>query len=148
MAKYSSPNVLFEIARSDGGALTTSFTQYITKFGEINVARPLIESTPFGAAIAQFLVSIFKKYEPFTIEGYYDDTATTGPDAVLNIGKYTNAAYRQFSLTLGGSKTITGDGVASTGGGIWIVSYKRTFNVGEYHGYSCELQATGTIVEN
>jgi len=147
MAKYSSPNLSFEIARSDGGALTSGFSAYITKFGEINIARPLIESTPFAAPIAQFLVSIFKKYEPFTIEGYFDDTATVGPDAVLNIGKYTNAAYRQFILTIGGSKTITGDGVASTGGGIWIVSYKRTFNVGEYTGYSCEMQATGTIVE-
>jgi len=147
MAKYSSPNLAFEIAISDGGAMTTGFSQYITKFGEINITRPLIESTPFAASIAQYLVSIFKKYETFTIEGFFDDTTSTGPDSVLNIGKYTNAAYRQFSLTLGGSKTITGNGVAGTGGGVWIVSYKRTFNVGEYHGYSCELQATGAIVE-
>jgi len=147
MAKYSSPNLSFEIARTDGGALTSGFSQYITKFGEINITRPLIESTPFAASIAQYLVSIFKKYEPFTVEGFFDDAATTGPDAVLNIGKYANVAYRQFILTLGGSKTITGDGVAGTGGGLWIVNYKRTFNVGEYHTYSCELQATGTIVE-
>jgi len=144
MAKYSSPNLVFEMAVSDGGAMTTGFSQYITKFGEINVSRPLIESTPFGAAIAQYLVSIFKKYEPFTIEGYYDDTATSGPDAVLNIGRITNSTTRQFSLTIGGSKTITANG---TTGGVWIVSYKRTFNVGEYHGYSCELQASGTITE-
>jgi len=144
MAKYSSPNLTFEMAISDGGAMTTGFSQYITKFGEINITRPLIESTPFGAAIAQYLVSIFKKYEPFTIEGFYDDTASTGPNAVLNIGQYTNSTTRQFSLTIGGSKTITANG---TTGGLWIVSYKRTFNVGEYHGYSCELQASGTISE-
>jgi hypothetical protein len=144
MAKYSSPNLTFEIMITDGGAMTTGFSQYITKFGEINITRPLIESTPFAAAIAQYLVSVFKKYEPFTIEGFYDDTASTGPNAVLNIGQYTNSTTRGFSLTIGGSKTITANG---TTGGLWIVSYKRTFNVGEYHGYSCELQASGTIVE-
>jgi hypothetical protein len=145
MAKYSSPNLTFEIATSDTNAtMTTGFSQYITKFGEINITRPLVDATAFADSIAKYLVSIFKKYEPFTIEGFYDDTATTGPNAILNIGQYTNSTTRKFALTLGGTKTIQADG--STGG-LWIVSYKRTFTVGEYHAYSCELQASGTITE-
>ena len=139
MAKYSSPNVLFEIDIADGGALSTNLTQYITKIGEINIARPMVDSTPFGTTQAEYLVSIFKKYDPITIEGFYDDTATQGPDAILNIGKVTHAVTRSFSITIGGAKTITGE--------CWIVSYKRTFNVGEYTTYAAEIQITGTTTE-
>jgi len=142
MAKYSSPSIDFQIDSADGGSLTSAgvFVDYITKIGDVNITRPLIESTPFGASTAEYLLSVFKKYEPFTIEGYYDDTATTGPDAVLNIGKYTHSQTRSIKLTIGGTKTIEGE--------VWITEYKRTFTVGEYHGYTATLQPSGAMTEN
>lgn len=140
MTKYSSPSVEFEIDTTDTGPITTNFADYITKIGDVTVGRPLIESTPFSASLAEYLLSVFKKYEPITIEGFYDDTASTGPDAVLNIGKVTHAATRSFTLTIGGSKTVSGE--------CWITEYKRTFTVGEYHGYAATIQPTGTITEN
>ena len=138
MAKYSSPDVVFKIDKADSGALQ-DITTYITKIGEINIARPMVDSTPFGTTQAEYLVSIFKKYDPITIEGFYDDTVTSGPDAILNIGAIVHSVTRSFELTIGSGKKISGE--------CWIVSYKRTFNVGEYTTYSAEIQITGTTTE-
>jgi len=138
MAKYSSPDVVFKIDKADSGALQ-DITTYITKIGEINIARPMVDSTPFGTTQAEYLVSIFKKYDPITIEGFYDDTVTSGPDAILNIGAIVHSVTRSFEITIGSGKKISGE--------CWIVSYKRTFNVGEYTTYSAEIQITGTTTE-
>jgi len=138
MAKYSSPDVVFKIDKADSGALQ-DITTYITKIGEVNIVRPMVDSTPFGTDQAEYLVSIFKKYDPITIEGFYDDLATDGPDAILNIGAVVHSVTRSFELTIGSTKKISGE--------CWIVSYKRTFNVGEYTTYSAEIQITGTTTE-
>jgi len=138
MAKYSSVSVVFKIDKADAGALQ-DITPYITKIGDVNVVKGLIETTPFGTASASFLQGVFKKYDEFAIEGYYDDTATDGPDAILNIGAVTHAVTRSFELTIGGSKKVSGE--------LWITGYKRGFAVGDYTTFSATVIPTGTITE-
>ena len=148
MAKYSSANFALSIADTDGaGGTLRDLTSYITKLGDLTVSKGILDITPFGTAAAVLALGVFKTYEPFTIGGIFDDTATSGPDAVLNIGRSTNThtAVRKFLLTIGGANHLDGGG--STGG-IWILSYKRTFNVGEYTGWEAQLQLSGTITEN
>lgn len=145
MAKYSSANFSFQIADTDGsGGTLRNITSYITKLGDLNVNKGVIDLTPFGASSAVLMVGIFKKYDPFTIGGVYDDAAS-GPEACLNIGRYTHADIRKCTITIGGSRTLVGDGSA---GGAWILDFKRTFNVGEYTGFEATLQLSGTITEN
>jgi hypothetical protein len=138
--KHGSNEVAFEIDVSDGGALSTSFgTTYLTKIGDSVVNREAVEATPFGVVDEQYIIGIIKKREPLTIEGFYDDTASTGPDAILNIGKVTHATTRSTVLTFASGKTITGE--------VWIEKYTRTVEVGQYHGFSASLRYTGTITE-
>lgn len=139
MSKYGSNAVALEIDTADGGSQSTGFIQYVTKIGDIVVKKESIESTPFGVTAESYLQGIIARHEPITIEGFYDDTATTGPDAILNIGKVTHAVTRTMTITLGGSKTISGE--------VWIESYQRTLESGQYHGYSATVRFTGTVTE-
>jgi len=139
LSKYSSTAFLFEIDKADSGALTSGLTAYITKFGDVNVNKGAIESTPFGVSAAAYLGGVIKKYEPITIEGFFDDAAEPAPNAVLNIGLVTHAVTRSFSITVGTGETITGE--------CWITDYKRGFTVGDYTTYSATIQPTGTITE-
>ena len=138
--KHGSNEVSFEIDISDGGSLSTSFgSTYLTKIGDSVVNREAVEATPFGVVDEQYIIGVIKKREPLVIEGFYDDTATNGPDAILNIGRITHAAPRSTVLTFASGKTITGE--------VWIEKYTRTMSVGEYHGFSASLRYTGTITE-
>lgn len=139
MAKAGSNEVAFEIDTTDGGSLSTGFIQYITKIGDVVVNREAKEATPFGVVDEQYIIGVMKKRDPLVIEGFYDDTATTGPDAVLNIGDITHAVTRSTVLTLKAGKTVSGE--------CWIEKYTRTLEVGEYHGYQASLRYTGTITE-
>lgn len=138
--KHGSNEVAFEIDVADGGALSTNFgTTYLTKIGDSVVNREAVEATPFGVVDEQFIIGVIKKREPLVIEGFYDDTASTGPDAILNIGRITHAVTRSTVLTFASGKTITGE--------VWIEKYTRTLEVGAYHGFSASLRYTGTITE-
>lgn len=139
MAKADSTDFLFEIDVADSGALSSGFTAYLTRIGDIEVSKGTVSSTPLGADTATYMLGVFKDYPAFTIEGWYDDTADTGPDAILNIGRVTHAVTRSFSITFASGKTVTGE--------CWITNYKRTEAVGEYCGFSATLQPTGTITE-
>jgi hypothetical protein len=140
MAKAGSNEVSFEILVSDGGAASTGFaSNYITKINDVVVNREAVDATPFGVVDETYIIGVMKKRDPLVISGFYDDTATTGPDAVLNIGKITHTAPRSCTLTLKSGKTITGT--------VWIEKYTRTLEVGNYHGYEASLRYTGTVTE-
>ena len=136
MTKYSSVNFSFEIDKADGGALTVGLTPYITKFGEVNVTKGFVPADVFGSAVGTYLLGVIKRYDPIVLGGFYESGAEPMPDAVFNS---VHAVTRTFLITLGGAKTI--------GGECWFDGYKRTFEVGNYHGYEVTIQATGTINE-
>lgn len=137
--KHGSNEVAFEIDVSDGGALSSGFIQYVTKIGDVVVKREAKDSTPFGVDEETYLRGVIRRHDPLTIEGFYDDTGSTGPDAILDIGRVTHAVTRSFTLTFASGKTISGE--------CWITEYTRTLEVGEYHGYKATLQMTGAITE-
>jgi len=137
MAKRSSVDFLFEVDKADSGALTSGLTPYITKFGDLAINKGTTDVTPFGTSAASYLLNVIKKYDAIPISGVYDDGSEPCPDAVFNIHKYTHAVTRSFSCTVGGTRIYTGE--------LWIVAYKITFEVGQYHGYETEVQFTDTI---
>lgn len=137
MAKRSSPDVLLEVDKADGGILTSGLTAYITKIGDLTLNKGTVESTPFGASAAAYLLGVITKYAPIDIEFFYDDAAEPAPNAVFDITKVTHAVTRSFSLTLGGTRVYTGE--------LWISDFKIGMNVGDYHTCTATVQFTGTI---
>lgn len=137
MAKKSSVDLLFEVDKADGGALTSGLTPYITKFGDLNFTKGTIPATAFGESAEKFLLGIISKYDPIPVEFWYDDAAEPAPNAVFDITKVTHAVTRSFSLTLGGTRVYTGE--------LWITDWKVTPTIGEYHLCVATLQFTGTI---
>lgn len=137
MAKRSSVDVLLEVDKADAGALTSGLTPYITKIGDLVLNKGSVESTPFGASAAEYLLGVIKRYAPIDIEFLYDDAAEPAPNAVFDITKVTHAVTRSFSLTLGGTRVYTGE--------LLITDFKTGLNVGDYHTCTATVQFTGTI---
>jgi len=138
MTVYGSNSVIIEFEKADSvGSADTNITAYVTKLGDININKGAIESTPYGVSFPVYLAAVLKRYEEITIEGDYNDTVTTGPDAIFNS---TNAVARYWKITYGGGKY--------TSGRCWITGYKRGGEVGGYIQYTATIMPTGTISEN
>ena len=137
MAKRSSVDVLLEVDKADAGVLTSGLTPYITSIGDLEVNKGVVDSTPFGASAAAYLLGVLTKYEPIAIGFFYDDAAEPAPNAVFDITKYAHAVTRSFSLTVGGTRVYTGE--------LWIHDWKVNFEVGSYHNCTATVQFTGTI---
>jgi len=137
MAVYGSNSIQIEFEKADSiGSADTDITAYVTKLGDIVISKGAIESTPYGVTAPEYLAAVLKRYEEFTIEGDYNDAATTGPNAIFNS---TNAVARYFKITYGGGKY--------TSGRCWITGYRRGSEVGGYIQYTATLMPTGTITE-
>jgi len=137
MAKRSSIDVLFEVDKADGGALTSGLTPFITSIGDLAFDKGMIESTPFGVSAATFLLGVFSTYADIDIGFFYDDAAEPAPNAVFDITKVVHAVTRSFSLTLGGTRVYTGE--------LWITNWKVNMTVGDYHKCTATVKFTGAI---
>jgi hypothetical protein len=139
VSKYGSNQIVVKIDASDGGSLT-DITEYITRIGDLECDKGTVTSTPFGTDAAEYLQGVVKNYPSFILGGFYDDTASTGPDAILNIGKVTHSQTRTFEITTGGTNKISGE--------CWLHNYKLTFAVNEYHNFEVAVQPTGVITQS
>lgn len=133
MAKYGSDDVVIEVDNS-GGTLV-DLSQYIDTINEINISAMLQESHAFGDAWVENLYTGVKMTAPITIEGFYDDTSTTGPNAVLN----SLGDTRTFKITYGSTKTTSVEAV--------LTSYVRRPVRGELSRFTCTLTPTGAVTE-
>ena len=75
------------------------------------------------------------KVNPITMGGAFDDTATTGPDAIFNAIGDT----RTLKVTWGGTKTSQVETI--------ITNYVRTPARGELTKFTVTLQPTGAVTE-
>lgn len=136
MAKYSSADVVVKVDGSDGGALV-NITQYVDSINGVKINRPTQDSHTFGDAWVEKLLTGIRSADDLTLEGFYDDTATTGPDAIFNPATHTQT--RTVEITWGGTKTTTFEA--------WIVSYERKPTRGELTRFSVTLQPTGAVTD-
>lgn len=133
MAKYGSDDLTVEI--DDSGSTARDLSDYIDTLDGFNVEALIQESHAFGDSWVEQLYSGVKAGRPFTVGGFYDDTASTGPDAVLNaVGD-----QRTVTLTWGGSKTSSFEAV--------IQNYRRIPARGESTRFEATLVPTGTVTE-
>ena len=135
MAKSTSSVAAFKIEASVGAGSLTDMTTYVTGIGSAKIDGNFEDTTPFGAQYATQGYTGFKTGSDFTVEGFYDDTATTGPDAVFSV----IGDLRDVEIDWNASKKTTGS--------VLIKSYERMPKVKGFTKYKATLTWTGNIVE-
>lgn len=108
---------------------------YITTLGAIDLQALTEQSDAFGDAWVENLYTGIKRLQPFTVGGFYDDTASTGPDVKFNAVGTTVAIV----ITWGSTKTSTFSAI--------ITGYKRTAARGVLTKYEANLLPSGSNVE-
>lgn len=135
MAKYGSDVIVVEF--DNAGGTLVNMSQHVLEINGIDVEAVTEESHSFGDAWLEELATGLKKVAPLTLKGIYDDTATTGPDAMFNaIG---NTTTRTIKITLGGTKTVSVETI--------IKNYRRVPSRGELTKYEVVLRPTGAVTE-
>lgn len=114
---------------------SNTMTSFGTQIDGFERDTKMIDTTPFGATDATYLGSGVKRVKPIKITGFYDDTASTGPDAVFN----TLGVFSTLVVGYGNSKTSS----VSAG----VVSYTRKPKVDDLTGYEVTLQPSGAVTE-
>ncbi len=133
MSKYGSDDLKIEFDNS-GGTLV-NVTAHVTEINGFSVQAVLEESTPFGEAWEASLFSGVKLVDDVELTGFYDDTASTGPDALFN----SLGDTRTLKITWGGTKTSSVEAI--------IAQYDRNPAVKESTKYTVTLKPTGAVVE-
>ena len=140
MAYYGSNSIVVAVDNSSGTPVT--MTNYVTSIGNIGVEALLQESTAFGDAWVEQLSTGMRRMEPIVLGGLFENTATTGPDAVFNdiaSGPADTGSTRTGTSPWGGSNTTSVEAI--------LTAYSRTPTRGELTAYEVTLTPTGAVTE-
>jgi len=108
--KHGSSEITVSYDSSPGGALQL-ITSYVLQFGGVKITANMQVSTAFGDTITKKLPTGVSALADIPIEGFWDDTATTGPHVVfLAPDTSPQAATRTLIIVFGNSKTWTSEG--------------------------------------
>ncbi len=95
-----------------------------------------MQSDAFGDSWVEHLFAGVKQKEPFTMRGFYDDVAASGPHVLF--GQTSDiGAERYFEMGYGASDVVNGRAI--------IKSYSVMPVRGELHGFEVELLPTGAF---
>ena len=122
----------------DTGAVQRDLSAYITEVRGLPGLRNLNEVTALGDGGARFIPGL----EDVTIalSGIFDDTATSGPDAVLGpLRTHTSAVDFEY----GPEGSSTGD--VKYSGTCWMLSYELRSRVGNKVEWTAALQVEGVV---
>jgi hypothetical protein len=128
MSKYSSKDVELTVD-------TETMKAYIQDDLTLAVEVATEELTAFGDEWQKHVSTGIKRADAITVGGFYDDTATDGPDARFN----ALGTEIDIVLTWGGSKTSTFSTI--------VQKYERLAKVGEMTRYVATLLPTGEVQE-
>ena len=138
MAKYGSNSLIIAVDNSSGSVVT--MTQYVTSINSVEVEALIEEAHSFGDSFFESLASGVRKCSDLVLGGFYDDTSTTGPDAIFNaVASSTSATTRTVTITWGGSKTTSFEGL--------ITKYSRSASRNELTKYEVTITPSGTVTE-
>ena len=134
MSRYGSKDLKIEFDSTEGGSLA-DMSNYITSINGVSIEAILEEGTAFGDTWLEQLFTGNKQMADITLGGFYDDTATTGPNAVfVGIGE-----TRSLKVTWGSTKTTAVETI--------IKSYARNPAVKTLTKFQVVLSPTGTVTE-
>jgi hypothetical protein len=136
MAKFSSPDLNVYVDNAGGSLVDLS--SYIKTIGGFAPSVAVADTTTFGAAWDTFQAHL-KSGGEFSLEGDYDTTATTGPNAILNsIGSTRSVRIRWAG---------TGSGLPQSLFEAIILKYERGAQVGNLQSFTATLRVTGAVDE-
>lgn len=134
MANYGFDDLKVYIDDSD--STEREITSYVTEISPFIVEAILEDAHTAGDSWVEKLFTGLKAGNEFTITGFYDDTASTGPVALMDsIGD-----TRTFKVLYGSTKYSTCECL--------IKSFDCTPGRGELTKFTCTLQPTSTVTEN
>jgi hypothetical protein len=122
----------------DTGSVQRDLSAYINDVGGLPGPRNLNEVTALGDSGAKFIPGL--EDVAITLAGIFDDTATSGPDAVLGPLR-THASAVDFEY--GPEGLSTGD--VKYSGTCWVLAYDLRSRVGNRVEWSATLQVEGTV---
>lgn len=134
MANYGWPDLSVQVDSADAGSLQEmkSHIRAITIGKQVRLTE---ENTVAGSTWEAHLLTAIRKMEPITLEGVYDDTASTGPKVVF--GTSTHAVTRSVVITLGSTNTISFEA--------WITEFEPGAPSKGKITYKAVLLPTGTV---
>ena len=122
----------------DTGGTQRDLSPYITDVRGLPGLRNLNEVTALGDSGAKFIPGL--EDVAITLSGIFDDTSSSGPDAVLGpLRTHTSAVDFEY-----GPKG-SGSGNAKYSGTCWVLSYELRSRVGNLVEWSAALQVEGTV---
>mgnify|MGYP001607476969 CR=1 FL=1 len=126
-----------QVSFDDSNGTLRNMTQYVDTMGAIGRQFAPLDVTSFNDTAERFIAGIEQSQE-FTVEGHFDDTGTTGPDAVFALLVGTLGSFRfDPKGTAAGSRRFTTE-VLCTG-------YQVTASVKERVSYSASFKQDGTM---
>lgn len=128
----------FQIA--DSGAVNRNLSAFLDKVDGLPGAGLVNETTTFGVAGQAKTYIRGLNDAPFTISGFYDPTATTGPDVVLS-GLRTATTASAFAWSPLGTAT----GAIKYTGSAFVTDYKVSSPVNNVVSFTVSLQCTGPL---
>ena len=136
MAKFNSRVSVFNI--TDTGGTSRDISSYIDEIDGLPGPRELNEVTALGDTGQKDIAGLERVR--VTIGGHYDDTATTGPDAVLGPLR-TDDTARAFDYGPKGSTA----GFVKYSGTQKMAGYNLVSRVGDIVKWRAELQVQGVV---
>lgn len=139
MAKYGPSSVVVEYDNAAGSLVDIS--QHVLTINDIDVENLMEEVHSFGDSWEESLPIGVGRMAPITLGGIYDDTASTGPDALfadrIPEGPATNT--RTLEITFGSTKSVSVE--------THLVMYKRQLARDGLTKFEVTLQPTGDVTE-
>ena len=122
----------------DTGGVVRDLSGYVVSVRGLPGVRNLNEVTALGDGGAKFIAGL--EDATVALSGIFDDTAGSGPDAVLGPLRAHGSAVG-FEYGPAGSAA----GVVKYHGTCWVVSYDLRSRVGDRVEWACTLQVDGVV---
>ena len=122
----------------DTGGNSRDLSPYLTEVSGLPGSRALNEVTALGDRGARFVPGLERV--TISLEGIFDDTASTGPDDILGALR-SHSSVVDFEYGPEGSAT----GDARYSGACWVASYELRSRVGRLVEWSASLQVDGAV---
>lgn len=138
MAVYGSSSVTVNC--DDAGGTSRNMTQHTLDINGIEIETILEETHAFGDAWVESLAVGLRRMMDVVLGGLYDDTTTTGPDAVYStVATGPTSTTRTFQVVYGAAKSTSAETHAR--------KYRRILTRGQLHKYEATLNPTGVVTE-
>jgi len=130
-----------QIEYDDAGGAPQDITAHVITINDIDIESIVEEVRPLGQAWNQFLPIGVAKVAAIELGGLYDDTVSTGPDALFadRAPEGPSDDTRTLTITWLGSKTTAVE--------TYLVSYTRSIDKNGLTKYKAKLQPTGAVTE-